>query len=73
MPKKSGKTPWKGYDDCRPNAEKPRPGKTDCTSEGRTAYGKSQNVSAFADRATTNEGFKGLPDSRPDSNSKTSY
>ena len=65
---------WKGMDDCRPKSMKPKPGKTDCTSNGRTSTAKSQNVSPFADRSQVNSGFKGQPDSRPNCGKrKSSY
>lgn len=56
----------KGYDDSRPNAAFPKPGKTDCTSHGaRAGWGKEQNVSPYADRSKQSEGWKGQRDQRP--------
>ena len=64
-----------GYDDCRPNSGRKAPGKTDCTSEGaRKGYKPDEgNVTPNQTKDSVGSGWKGLQDSRPDSNGSRQY
>jgi hypothetical protein len=63
-----------GYDDSRPNAAKPAPGKTDCTSMGkRRGYRKDGNVTPNATKNSVSKGWKGQGDARPDSKGSRKY